>query len=111
MLLFFFSSRGRHTRLQGDWSSDVCSSDLEVGDHDEQRGVRVEEWEALARSRPRRCLDDRAGRVERQVLDRLDAEDRREILEIGRASCRERAKMSEDEGDGQDNNETRPWGA
>src|SRR5688500_20292824 len=26
---FFFSSRSRHTRLQGDWSSDVCSSDLE----------------------------------------------------------------------------------
>src|SRR3989454_9872925 len=25
---FFFSSRRRHTRLQGDWSSDVCSSDL-----------------------------------------------------------------------------------
>src|SRR5256885_6776658 len=25
---FFFSSRSRHTRLQGDWSSDVCSSDL-----------------------------------------------------------------------------------
>src|SRR6266850_3688317 len=31
---FFFSSRRRHTRLQGDWSSDVCSSDLAwtVGD-------------------------------------------------------------------------------
>src|SRR5256885_10489605 len=27
-MLFFFSSRRRHTRLQGDWSSDVCSSDL-----------------------------------------------------------------------------------
>src|SRR5688500_19105100 len=26
---FFFSSRRRHTRLQGDWSSDVCSSDLQ----------------------------------------------------------------------------------
>src|SRR5256885_16648731 len=26
--LFFFASRRRHTRLQGDWSSDVCSSDL-----------------------------------------------------------------------------------
>src|SRR5256885_5414696 len=26
-LRFFFSSRRRHTRLQGDWSSDVCSSD------------------------------------------------------------------------------------
>src|SRR5256885_5580816 len=27
--IFFFSSRRRHTRLQGDWSSDVCSSDLD----------------------------------------------------------------------------------
>src|SRR2546426_2879583 len=27
---FFFSSRRRHTRLQGDWSSDVCSSDLSL---------------------------------------------------------------------------------
>src|SRR5205807_5276972 len=26
-----FSSRRRHTRLQGDWSSDVCSSDLDRG--------------------------------------------------------------------------------
>src|SRR5688500_20323053 len=29
MWIFLFSSRRRHTRLQGDWSSDVCSSDLE----------------------------------------------------------------------------------
>src|SRR6266850_3881953 len=28
MCVFFFSSRRRHTILQGDWSSDVCSSDL-----------------------------------------------------------------------------------
>src|SRR5262249_16927576 len=27
-VLFFFSSRRRHTRLVSDWSSDVCSSDL-----------------------------------------------------------------------------------
>src|SRR5437763_7868532 len=27
---FFFSSRRRHTRYIGDWSSDVCSSDLEA---------------------------------------------------------------------------------
>src|SRR5205814_3555773 len=27
-LLFFFSSRRRHTRCLSDWSSDVCSSDL-----------------------------------------------------------------------------------
>src|SRR5688572_31489662 len=26
---FFFSSRRRHTRFDSDWSSDVCSSDLQ----------------------------------------------------------------------------------
>src|ERR1022692_1926145 len=35
-VFFFFSSRRRHTRLQGDWSSDVCSSDLDLA----QVGVR-----------------------------------------------------------------------
>src|SRR5688500_5770362 len=42
---FFFSSRRRHTRLQGDWSSDVCSSDLRplwlygrLHLHDDRRG-------------------------------------------------------------------------
>src|SRR3989442_14529924 len=29
LLFFFFSSRRRHTRCGRDWSSDVCSSDLE----------------------------------------------------------------------------------
>src|SRR5215510_4694153 len=29
---FFFSSRRRHTRWPRDWSSDVCSSDLEAGE-------------------------------------------------------------------------------
>src|SRR5690348_17778721 len=29
VLIFFFSSRRRHTRWTGDWSSDVCSSDLD----------------------------------------------------------------------------------
>src|SRR3712207_7630119 len=36
-LFFFFSSRRRHTRYWRDWSSDVCSSDLDeraVGDAD-----------------------------------------------------------------------------
>src|SRR2546426_7496518 len=30
LFLFFFSSRRRHTRLQGDWSSDVCSSEIMI---------------------------------------------------------------------------------
>src|SRR5699024_11929224 len=28
LIVFFFSSRRRHTRSKRDWSSDVCSSDL-----------------------------------------------------------------------------------
>src|SRR2546429_8463820 len=28
-MVFFFSSRRRHTRCSRDWSSDVCSSDLD----------------------------------------------------------------------------------
>src|SRR5208337_5067923 len=34
---FFFSSRRRHTRYIGDWSSDVCSSDLGGGTADSLR--------------------------------------------------------------------------
>src|SRR2546430_12509234 len=30
LFFFFFSSRRRHTRFDCDWSSDVCSSDLET---------------------------------------------------------------------------------
>src|SRR6478752_8354845 len=37
--VFFFSSRRRHTRCSRDWSSDVCSSDLDEADEreDEER--------------------------------------------------------------------------
>src|SRR2546429_5765920 len=37
MCVFFFSSRRRHTRCSRDWSSDVCSSDLEVLEFDKLR--------------------------------------------------------------------------
>src|SRR3989454_94582 len=45
---FFFSSRRRHTRLQGDWSSDVCSSDL---DHDDRRDLETREHVRRGQSR------------------------------------------------------------
>src|SRR5437016_6173672 len=38
-VFFFFSSRRRHTRLVSDWSSDVCSSDLELCDNPPQGGT------------------------------------------------------------------------
>src|SRR5690606_40312406 len=39
-ILFFFSSRRRHTSFSRDWSSDVCSSDL---------GIRIAEIGLVAR--------------------------------------------------------------
>src|SRR5436309_4809111 len=44
-LIFFFSSRRRHTRFSRDWSSDVCSSDLAVLT---EQGVGVERDAAIA---------------------------------------------------------------
>src|SRR5689334_23403111 len=38
---FFFSSRRRHTRWNCDWSSDVCSSDLQEVEDAQQRGRSV----------------------------------------------------------------------
>src|SRR5256885_7564708 len=87
---FFFSSRRRHTRLQGDWSSDVCSSDL--GD----RGHIFYSSEEIRR------LDDHACglvgdsliesfQIDAAILKIADRGDRNSlILQIGRASCRER---------------------
>src|SRR6267154_1543936 len=46
---FFFSSRRRHTRWTGDWSSDVCSSDLWRRRH----AVRAGRGEGRVRSLPR----------------------------------------------------------
>src|SRR2546426_12487809 len=65
MCLFFFSSRRRHTRLQGDWSSDVCSSDLD--------DLHV----------PPRQLGDVPGRDRGRVRERL-AEVVHELREEGR---------------------------
>src|SRR5688500_20136345 len=73
-MMFFFSSRRRHTRLQGDWSSDVCSSDL-GGLHQGHLSL---------------GLISPLGRAARE-------ETRHHGGEIGRASCRERGKMSEDD--------------
>src|SRR2546426_5657846 len=58
LVFFFFSSRRRHTRLQGDWSSDVCSSDLTLVN------VLVERGTALAQG----ATEGRPGIVHR--LDR-----------------------------------------
>src|SRR2546426_8530567 len=89
---FFFSSRRRHTRLQGDWSSDVCSSDLydivviAAGDFEDGDGCRLRRWEVgdaaprLASSERRVAdVEDRLLSLESQVgelAERLDFAER-----------------------------------
>src|SRR5690242_21479637 len=72
-LNFFFSSRRRHTSLTCDWSSDVCSSDLSLGP-------------SLERA-PRRLAS---------ALPAIPAEGcaAPAVAEIGRASCRERVRLT-----------------
>src|SRR3989449_1848212 len=48
MVFFFFSSRRRHTRCSRDWSSDVCSSDLEAEDFDGRFSFRLDAAAPLA---------------------------------------------------------------
>src|SRR5256885_7102033 len=87
VVFFFFSSRRRHTRLQGDWSSDVCSSDLNVADRPEfaaRKTTKTIEGQAIT-----------GWFVEDFTLAELKTLRARERIpairpEIGRASCRER---------------------
>src|SRR5690348_18268867 len=89
---FFFSSRRRHTRWTGDWSSDVCSSDLPrppVADAD--RGLAgVLEHDADGSGA---AVLGALGKLARVVAAELAAGGLK-IVEIGRASCRERGKSS-----------------
>src|SRR5205807_6527281 len=85
--LFFFTRRRRHTRLQGDWSSDVCSSDLVLA----AEGIRFTILALHLVRRENREADALGGQhVERLVVhSRLG-----QPHEIGRASCRDRAALT-----------------
>src|SRR5690606_39481598 len=97
--VFFFSSRRRHTRFSRDWSSDVCSSDLEndlfnLGDengkvalgfsHSEATG-----WESNTGGRGKTEARE-VGVVETVLLhERLDTLQRSEERRVGK-ECRSR---------------------
>src|SRR5256885_7802594 len=92
--VFFFSSRRRHTRLQGDWSSDVCSSDL---NNIEYKAVVVDMTDKANEAATllgeaayifqdgKKLLVDTYGRVDRQFGRKLRSEERR----VGK-ECRSR---------------------
>src|SRR5206468_4823334 len=88
--VFFFSSRRRHTRSDRDWSSDVCSSDLErhrslavlvLGAHHQDGDPAM----TLARRLCALVACDDAGKPKTHFM---------KGGQIGRASCRERVEGS-----------------
>src|SRR5256885_3962951 len=87
-LFFFFSSRRRHTRLQGDWSSDVCSSDL----HRLRSGLVRHGAEAvIAQNSGRVLVVDDDPEIVTFLSTLLELEGiESSVAKIGRASCRER---------------------
>src|SRR5256885_5726048 len=87
-VFFFFSSRRRHTRLQGDWSSDVCSSDLASAMEQSQGGGDLADLAMVSVEMPLQY----AVRDVRLYDELARPEARDELLKdkIGRASCRER---------------------
>src|SRR5437762_9152952 len=83
---FFFSSRRRHTRYIGDWSSDVCSSDLfrvlDRGPRSQARPDSLEHADRVARA---------AGIAAQQYLGRVGPDDR----DARQALRRERERSEE----------------
>src|SRR5256885_12942745 len=88
---FFFSSRRRHTRLQGDWSSDVCSSDLRASNKQLEAlapkdAAGLKAFQAVIGPALRAMVTD-------TLPDAADLQPRSKLgqeKKIGRASCRER---------------------
>src|SRR3712207_7199053 len=79
IFFFFFSSRRRHTRYWRDWSSDVCSSDLDV----DRDAVAREEARRLGIGNPAAVADARLAEPGQRLLGR--SEERR----VGK-ECRSR---------------------
>src|SRR5207253_6352691 len=93
---FFFSGRRRHTRWPRDWSSDVCSSDLNdfgcsLGT-DDGRVVVIGAQGAteVVAADPKRAWIDHVA-ISANIIAWSMA---KRAFEIGRASCRERVEIS-----------------
>src|SRR3546814_2498363 len=80
---FFFKQKTAYEMRISDWSSDVCSSDLHAKGHARRRGL-------LAVASAELHLDLAGGVVHEHRQRTRDPGELEEIVEIGRASCRER---------------------
>src|SRR6266516_6299854 len=115
-LLFFVSSRSRHTRAYGDWSSDVCSSDLDEDDgggEDDGETQPLEPAESLeAGQDPHEVVPEKAHRDIRQqdvrgddhrsaAIGEDERDDRRAYPdEHGRLGCAESHRTADERADG-----------
>src|SRR5690606_40951078 len=95
-----FSSRRRHTRFSRDWSSDVCSSDLELPVHGHHHTITLRvllfldvhgEVDGAHDAVTKLLMDQRFHGIAVNAHYLVKAVDQR-VLEIGRASCRESVK-------------------
>src|SRR5699024_11299639 len=96
--VFFFSSRRRHTRSKRDWSSDVCSSDLVYDQFHLVDTLEVSVSRIISGLNQclKTCLHQSADTAAENCL--LAKEVClclcTECCQIGRASCRERVRVS-----------------
>src|SRR5204863_1789987 len=91
---FFFSSRRRHTRSLRDWSSDVCSSDLDPRDGQPaatDRANDLGEEGPQGKDRGEHLVSPGDALVPEGLFDPLGGQ---HVGEIGRASCRERVESA-----------------
>src|SRR5256886_7571419 len=91
LIYFLFSSRRRHTRFDCDWSSDVCSSDLEAPearDREAHRQTRTAS-KVTGASNGQGGPDRSTFHIDETLLA-AKPHSGGDRDEIGRASCRER---------------------
>src|SRR5206468_6118654 len=104
--VFFFSCRRRRTRSDRDWSSDVCSSDLGFSLALSAASAKLDATFGSS-SVFGGLFDRRRDRIfgERLLTFAVGGAPKRiegsEIVEIGRASCRERGENEVGAGDGE----------
>src|SRR6266536_5078228 len=88
LLFFFFSSRRRHTRSTRDWSSDVCSSDLDAGLADGRHRRRAVDADGLGARRECLRSEEHTSELQSRVdlVCRLLLEKKKKNQKIRRAS-------------------------
>src|SRR5690606_39382718 len=94
LIVFFFSSRRRHTRFSRDWSSDVCSSDLQAQVQLHHLGIDAQEAADFQRLAAPILYADARFRARPSVILR-GAGPRSEERRVGKECGRQRSQDTE----------------